>query len=265
MHTEHYAIAHGLSPKPRQSSFPLHTHDAYEIYMFIEGDVTCIVENKGYHVQPYDIIVIRKHELHQIYHNRQIPYRRISFHVSPSFFVANHCTEYETHLLKSSTASGNKIPAALVRSSGLYDAFMRFEKYSDNFTCGQDAPVLTATLVEILYLLSTNTNYSGSDFSNATVNSVISYLSQHYTEDITLDELAERFFTSKYHLCRIFRKFTGLSIQEYICTKRLFKAKELIVSGTPITDAAIQAGFHDYTSFYRAYKKEYGGTPKEIR
>jgi len=265
MHTEHYAISHGLTSVPQQDNFPMHSHDVYEIYMFIEGDVTCIVENKIYQVNPYDVIIIRKHELHQVYHNRQIPYRRISFHVSPSFFKTNRCQEYETHFLKASTASGNKIPSNIVKSSGLYDAFIRFEKYSNDFSCGHDTPVLTAVLIEILYLLNQITDYSYSDFSNSIVSAIISYLNAHFSDEINLDMLEEQFFVSKYYLCRIFRKFTGLSIQEYIRLKRLNKAKELLSTGSSISDASSFAGFHDYSAFYRAYKKEFGCSPKEGR
>ena len=88
-------------------------------------------------------------------------------------------------------------------------------------------------------------------------------LNNHYTEDITLDLLHEKFFISKYHLCRAFHKATGLTIHEYIRRKRVTKVRELCAEGMSIGDAAAQAGFNDYSSFYRAYQKEYGTSPRE--
>ena len=61
-----------------------------------------------------------------------------------------------------------------------------------------------------------------------------------------------------------FKKETGYTLHNYILSKRLFKAKELIKSGTPITTASMQCGFNDYSSFLRSFKKTFNCSPREL-
>jgi len=260
---QYYSMKESYLQKPSSVQFQLHTHENYEVYLFLDGDASYIVEDKTYSLEPCDIIVIRKHELHGVHPNSDAPYRRIPLHINPAFFAANHCSEYEARFLSTSSIPGNKIPANIVHSSGLYDLFMKYKKYSDNFTATTDSPVLTALIIEILYLVNQVTEYSVTDVSTGPLKDVILYLNTHYTEDITLDMLEEKFFLSKYYLCKAFRKTTGLTLQEYVRLKRLAKVKDLRLAGATISEAALAAGFKDYSSFYRVYKKEYGVSPRE--
>ncbi len=261
MFANHYKIFETFSSNPSNVNFKLHNHDEYEILLFLEGDGKYVVEDKTYTLEPYDIIIIRKNELHRIYHNSETPYRRIILWVAPSFFSNNNCTDYEKQFLKAPINTGHKIPASTVRSSGLLDAFMRYNKYSENFTLDADMPILKSTIVEILYLINKITLFSDADITKNPVKSIILYINNHYTEDISLDFLENKFFISKHYLCRAFRKATGLTIHEYIRRKRLTKVRELCESGLNISTASNQAGFSDYSSFYRAYQKEYGTSP----
>ena len=261
MYTNYYKIFESLLPDPSNVNFKLHNHNEYEVLLFLEGDAKYIVEDKTYTLEPYDVIIIHKNELHRIYHNSETPYHRIILWVEPEFFTANHCTEYEKQFLKAPVNTGHKIPASLVRSSGLLDAFLRYQKYSENFTLDGDMPILKTTLIEILYLINKITLFSDADLTKTPVKSVILYINNHYTEDISLDFLENKFFISKYYLCRAFRKSTGLTIHEYIRRKRLTKVRELCEAGLNISNASIQSGFRDYSSFYRAYQKEYGVSP----
>lgn len=262
METHFYKIHTVHTPSPSNLNYKLHNHDEYEILLFLEGDAKYVVEDKSYTLEPWDIIVIRKHELHRIYHNSSSPYRRVILMVNPAFFIKNACLDYETQFSKASINTGHKIPADLVRSSGLLDAFLRYKKYSENYTLPFGTPILNSIIIEILYLINEITTFSNADFSNSPIKSVILYINNHYTEDIPLDMLQEKFFISKYYLCRAFHKATGLTVQEYIRRKRLTKVRELRQDGLSISDAAAQAGFHDYSSFYRAYQKEYGTSPR---
>lgn len=258
-----YGISEAYTAAPSNAHFQLHTHDEYEIFMFLEGDSKYVVEDRTYTLEPCDIIIIRKHEMHRIYHNRAVPYRRIVFMISPCFFKENACQEYESQFLGNAFGNGNKIKAELVRSSGLYDVFLRYKRYSEDYTLNPDTPVLKAAVIEILYLINKITAFSASDLSSSPIKKVILYLNNNYTQDITLDMLEERFFLSKYYLCRMFHKATGLTIREYIRRKRLTRVRELRAEGKNIGEAAAGAGFLSYSSFYRAYINEYGTAPRK--
>lgn len=248
---------------PSNDQFELHWHDEYEIFLFIEGDAKYIIEEKTYTLEPLDIILIRKHEMHRIYHNSNTRYQRCVLMVSPKFFQEYSCQSYETQFLNTVDGIDNKIPGEIVRSSGLYDAFLRYRKYAEAQHEPEGSPLLRSIIIEILYLLNKNTGFSKSDHTHGPIKSVLLYLNNNYTDDITLDMLAEKFYLSKYYLCRAFRKATGLTIHEYICRKRLALVRELREEGKSLNEAAMTAGFSDYSSFYRAYVKEYGIPPRK--
>ena len=94
---------------------------------------------------------------------------------------------------------------------------------------------------------------------------ILTHLNEHFTEPITLDDLAERFFLSKHHLNRLFRKATGTTVRDYLINKRVTYVQQLLINGIPATQAASLAGFGDYTSFYRAYVKRFGHSPSADR
>ncbi len=246
---------------PSNKQFHLHNHNEYEIYMFLEGNTRYVVEERNYDLSPDDIIIIRKHEMHRAIHDGSKKYRRIVFMVSPDFFPKNNCAEYENAFLSKSGKIGNKINAELVHSSGLYDAIMRLKKYSNNFS-NVNTSIFNSIMIEILYLINLISSFEYVDSSNVTIKKTINYLNNHFTDEVTLDELCKKFLVSKYHLCHIFKKATGLTIQQYVKQKRLTLAAELYNDGKTLSEAAFSAGFHDYSSFYRAYTEKYKTNPK---
>lgn len=263
MNQNHFKFRDNFTPcgEVNQSKFFLHSHDHYEIYMFYEGEANFIIEEKSYPLEPYDMFIIRKNEFHQVLHHSPVAYHRIYMWIDSAFFEENKCQVYEKPFLSTPDNTGNRIPGSIVRSSGLYDAISRYKKYSDDYR-NKDLPVLRSILVEILHLLNQVQIQTTTNYSNKAIQPIITYLNNHYTENITLDMLQDKFFISKYHLCRIFREATGLSIFEYVRKKKLALARDFKNSGMNLIDVANKSGFSDYSSFYRAYQKEFGCSPK---
>lgn len=248
---------------PKTTKFSLHTHDEYEIFMFLEGDAHYVVEGNNYSLEPNDIIVIRRHEMHRISHyNTNTPYTRIIIMVAPEFFENSGCPEYERQFTDVYNGMGHKITADIVRSSGLYDAYMRLKKYSNDFK-DRESPVVRAIVVEILHLINEVTLFAHDDIPNNQIKDIMTYINNNYTQNLTLELIAEKFYISKYHLCHIFKKATGLSVHRYITQKRITKTRELVSDGANITSAVVNSGFNSYSTFYRAYMREYGKPPKE--
>ena len=264
MYHRSYVIGESEDKAPKvNTSFKLHTHSGYEIMLFLEANAKFVVEDKVYVVEPYDMIFIRENELHCFYRHVPAPYRRVILGVEDEFFEENNCLEYKKIFTDKKTFADNKIPAKVVKSSGLLDAFMRYQKYSKDYTLPQETPVLNSIIVEILYLMSNCSEFAESDHIKSSIKSVIIYINDNYWNDITLDDLCNKFYLSKPYLCRAFLESTGLTVNSYIRKKRLGKVKELRARGMSISDAAVKAGFRNYTAFYRAYKNEFGKSPKK--
>lgn len=257
-----FKVSERIEETTTNDDFYLHDHDIYEILFFLEGDAKFVIEGKDYFLDSGDIVIVRKHEMHRVYHNSNAKYHRAVLMVEPEFFSKHNCTNYEAQFLNFQLGIANRIKSDHVRSCGLHDAFKRLRRYSKNYT-PEDEPVVVAIIIEILYLINRVGSFSSSDEHDSQVVQVISYINNHYTEDIDLETLEKKFFTSRYHLCKIFRKATGLTIHDYIRRKRLSRVRELRQSGKSISEAAMLSGFSDYSSFYRTYKKLTGRSPKD--
>lgn len=98
------------------------------------------------------------------------------------------------------------------------------------------------------------------------VRDIAIYLQGHTDENMTLDDLAKKFFMSKSYLTRVFRNVTGFSVVEYITYNRVQKAQQLLRStDTSITDIAEMCGFGNITYFEKVFKQMTGYSPGKYR
>lgn len=97
------------------------------------------------------------------------------------------------------------------------------------------------------------------------IKSVLAYIDRHYSENLTVPELAASCYFSEYYFMRVFKKYVGMSCLDYIKNVRLQKAAEAFSEGeiSPM-EAALNAGFHNLSYFYREFRKKFGMTPGEF-
>lgn len=95
------------------------------------------------------------------------------------------------------------------------------------------------------------------------IDDIFSYINNHITEEISLDNLEREFYVSKFHISREFKKATGITLHRYIVKAKLDLCKKLIEEGNTIIDVAHICGIGSYNNLFRAFKKEFGITPKE--
>ncbi len=98
---------------------------------------------------------------------------------------------------------------------------------------------------------------------NIMIDDIFRYIKEHLTEELSLEELEQEFFVSRYHICREFKRLTGQTPHAYIVKARLDVCRKYIEEGKPISEVYQLGGFGGYNHFFRAFKKEYGLTPKQ--
>jgi AraC-like DNA-binding protein len=97
------------------------------------------------------------------------------------------------------------------------------------------------------------------------VERVLAYVEGNLAERITLADAARQFYVSESTISQSFRKKMGVSFYRCVTQRRLIAAKTLIGEGVLLEDVAGKVGFSDYSSFYRAFKQEYGISPRQYR
>lgn len=97
-------------------------------------------------------------------------------------------------------------------------------------------------------------------------NEIMDYIDQNYTEDLTLEGVAEKSGYSKFHFSRIFKMYTNFTFYEYLTYKRISVAKSLLIEpDLTITEVALRSGFPSISTFNRIFKTEMQCTPSAYR
>lgn len=250
--TEYHPLIESNSP---------HTHNYHEIFMLLDGSVDFFVEGTKFPLKSGDTVIISAGDPHtKIVINKKI-YKCFVIYLKDEFFKINNCPEYKkiftTHL-----CTEHKINADTAERSEFYGAYQRLRDYTCNFTKIKSA-ITISVLTEMLHILNNNSEFSSNYTANPQIQRILEYINKNYTSKITLDSISNELFISKYYICKIFKKYTGYTINSYITNKRITQTEFLIRSGLSITEACIEAGFSDYSSFYRAFTGKYGKSPKK--
>ena len=92
------------------------------------------------------------------------------------------------------------------------------------------------------------------------------YLDEHYTEKVTLDELAEHFFINKFYLSKIFKEAYGTTVNNYLISKRITRAKQLLrFTDMTVDEIGVAVGMGDANYFSRMFRKVEGNSPSKYR
>ncbi len=240
-------------------SYQLHSHDGiYEILYMEEGDASFWVEGTVYKLSPGDLVIARSDEMHLMRHHSKTFYKRLVINVNTDFFEANDCEKYRSVFDNRPVGKGNYFSAETVSESGLADIIGRLK----NYVKIDEKPLIKSALIEMLYTI--NNLPEKEEFDSGIVSDIVLYINNNITQNLSLETIADQFYISKYYLCRQFKKRMGISVGKYITHKRILAVKELYASGKNLMDACLATGFGDYSSFYVAYKKLYGTSPKNI-
>ena len=245
-----------------KKDFSYHYHDFHKIIVFISGKVTYHIEGKAYHLKPRDILLVSQGAIHKPEIDPSVPYERYIFWIRDDL----SCQELNTCFQKANDRSFNLVRADSALQERLKDLLPEIEQTLQNKYFG-DTVLRNALFTQfMIYInrifLRTSSSPDKKTYSSDTqVEQLLKYINRNLSENLSIDQLANRFFFSKYHMMRKFKNETGYTIHNYITSKRLLMARSLISQGMPVMKAAQASGFHDYTTFVRAYKKQFGKAP----
>lgn len=248
------------------TDYGIHYHEHYELYYFIEGDADYMVEGKEYHLTPHSLLLLSPYSFHGVRVNSSAPYTRFYIYFSPEIFPP----EQRDLLLSAFPENRKNSPQEVFyEHTEAYQLLTYLTHLSESQQQSEELrtqyfDIYTSALLAQINVMSQALHPSPvTNKAPKIIREVLRYLNEHLAENITLDELAQRFYISKHYLNRAFKKATGTTVIDYLIYKRTIRARQLIHNGLNATDACIQAGFNDYSVFYRAYKKTFGCSPSK--
>ena len=248
-----------------QNSVDYHYHEFCKILMLLSGGGEYYVDGQRYLLQAGDIVLLNSHSIHRPDMDAGMPCERIIIYVDPGF-LQRSSTENCDLLSVFSGEKGHVLRLSDSRRKKLFLLAAALEEDLKGSEFGQD--VLSSTgllrlLVELGRARQRSDSLTDSPMMPRSdrICQIIRYIDGHLTEDLDIDQLAQHFFISKFHMMRLFRQEMGTTIHLYITQKRLMLARALIDGGMRATEACYRSGFRSYSSFTRACAKHFGATP----
>ena len=248
-----------------EESVDWHYHTFHKIIEFLGGESGYGVEGKQYLLQPGDLVLVPQGCIQRPEAEPNAPYERRILYLSPEFLrrAGGSCDlaacfdrareEFRFVVHPADGTGGGQLTA--LEHAEREDAFGRellAQSLLFQFLIGLNRAMADDLL-----------QYAKPAAYDRKIEAILRYLSEHLTEPVSIDDLAARFFVSKYHMMRQFRAQTGYTIHGYLTGKRLMFARAMIAAGTPVLQASEESGFGDYSAFLRAYRKQFGAAPNQ--
>lgn len=259
-----FQLSHNRDPYFRTMEF--HAHDFLELYYFLDGSVTYYIEDQVYDLCPGDLLIIPAGKMHRpVIANEHAAYERMVLWITPQYLqsIDSPAGDLQKDLQKVGE-HGYCVPFRgdeTVFVTALLKKLLYMQKNDID-------PKFCAGAVE-LYLWTIFRSYGVIDTTHRNetqvIPQVIRYITEHFSEPLTLEDIAAEFFVSKSYLNRHFKAYTNSTVYAYIMALRLTHARRMLREGIPAVEAGRECGFSDYSTFYKAFKTQTGLSPQQFK
>lgn len=248
-----------------------HFHEFDKIVLLISGKVDYAVENETYALKPWDVLLVKHHCIHKALIDKTEPYERIIIYLDGKHFERSMPGAGLMDSFEQADKSSNYllVPDEAQRKE-LLEILRRYEKEAKDDRCGFET-MRELCIMQLLIHINriSEGKEAAADNTEAgydpKIQKVLSYINENITSELNVDALADLVYLSKYHFMRLFKAQTGTTVHAYIRQKRLLHAAREIRAGVPVSQAAVDAGFTDYSTFHRAFKETFGIAPGQLK
>jgi AraC-like DNA-binding protein/quercetin dioxygenase-like cupin family protein len=241
-----------------------HYHEFCKLLILVSGSGSYWIEGQRYALQPGDAVLVGSGCVHRPEFEPGTPYERIIVYISPEFLKRESAEDCD--LLECFNGQKSHVLRPGKGDRRLITLAQELERQLSGAEYGR---VILSRGLLLRLLIQIGRDMNRGDAlqpqpllpQDSRVLRIMEYIDKHLTEDLSVDMIAEQFYVSKFHMMRLFRAATGISVNGYIIRQRLLLARELIGSGMSATESCFRAGFGSYSSFTRCYGSYFGATP----
>ena len=251
------------------SSF--HFHKKYEIYYQLSGTRKYFIEDSAYFVNVGNVVLIDQSEIHKASSVHDEPHARVVINFSEELIVPVARCFPDVDLL-ALFHSGQKVLPLDMRARAQAEEILVRLVAAGTVETPAAVAMRRLLLCELLIFLTewratqSKAERDAARISNKTIDAVAGYVSAHYREKLTLDELAGRFHLSRCYLSRLFKQTTNIGVMEYVNSVRLRAAKDLLENtALPVSGIAQEVGYATPGHFTRMFRIGTGLAPMEYR
>jgi len=268
-------------------TFNYHYHTFHKCLIIIKGDVEYTIEGRELHLVDGDILWVPNFEAHKVVIKKTKAYRRLVMYISPEFlellsheahnFVKLAGKEFN-YVINYSKELNNELEELTFRliQCKINNELETYRINKANSNQVDDFSFIGSNLrLHCLFIQWFESYIHTLSKQNTHVQSIttrferdiemgIEYIRHNLHKHISIDEISEVVHLSKYHLMRKFKEIFNISVYQFILRERLNKARTLMKEGYPLSEIGFKVGFSDYTTFARAFKKEYSCSPKKF-
>ena len=252
-------------------SIGTHSHSYYEVYLFVEGKVDMEIGGKMSSLRPGDVILVPPGTPHRAsVGSGETPYRRFVFWISLPFCeqLRRESADYLYLFDRVQAKKSYVYPLSALDFNALRGKFASLLEELNTDRFGRDTQIgllVRALMLSLCRCIPDRSRSRAKKEQFSSYQAIAEYIAGHLDEDLSLDALSRKFFLNKYHIAHLFQENAGLSLHQYITKKRLDACCDAMCSGANLAGCCAQFGFENYSSFYRAFRKEYGVSPSDYR
>lgn len=259
----HTKLSDGLTLYP-------HLHNEFEITCVIEGEGTFWIDGQEYPVKQGDLLFIPSGSIHLAMKTKSVPAAFFSIVFSPDFFCMSMANRIAEKYIKPVLNRSLLFKTHLDGTEQWHKEALQATHQIASFYAKKDCELLCQSallqLWHLFYHHKETIDEKKTFLPSLRLKESIDYMHTHFSEQITIHELAAISNMSDSHYSRTFREYMKISPIEYLIQLRVQEsAKKLKESDLPIGEVALACGFHDFSYFGKHFRKRMNCSPREYR
>jgi AraC-like DNA-binding protein len=242
----------------------MHHHASLELYYLVKGEREYFIEDAFFKLTEGDMVLIPQNLLHRTAGkgaSRFLVY--FSEALLQKFFTEGALAP----LLSNRPCVFRPDETERARISMIFSSLLSEYTRAEREQSPPSEPLVAGYLYQLLFTMTYGNNtYVPHEYADERIAQVVRYINENYNHITDIEEIAEHFFISKFHLCRIFNKNLGIPLVTYLNTIKIREACTLIKEGhLNLTEIAIRCGFNSSSYFCKVFKSEKGLSPTEYK